>query len=160
MRSSATEPLVLVIGYGNDLRGDDGVGCEAARRLEFAVTPVLARVLSVHQLLPELSEPVSRAAHVIFIDADAALAPGEIRRRTIVPSQPVNAAIGHHQTPEEILRLARDLYGHAPPAALWSVGGENFGYQEGLSPVVERAMGGLIEKLLAEIGTHAPISAD
>jgi hydrogenase maturation protease len=160
MNSPETEFTVLVIGYGNALRGDDGVGCEVARRLEERALPDGITVVSVHQLLPELAEPISRAARVIFIDADAELPAGEFRSRAVSPSKPANAAIGHHQTPGEILRLAHDLYGYAPPATLWSVGGENFGYQDRLSPIVHRALPGLIQELLHAIGAHCePLSA-
>ena len=43
---------VLVVGYGNPLRGDDGFGCHAAALL--AADPRLeeARVLARHQLTP------------------------------------------------------------------------------------------------------------
>ena len=88
------------------------------------------------------------------------LAAGEYRSRAVAPCEPTNAAIGHHQTPGEILRLSRDLYGHAPPATLWSVGGENFGYQEGLSRRVRRALPRVIQELLHTIGAPCePISA-
>ena len=62
---------VLVVGYGNPLRSDDGIGWHAARLL--ATDPRLdrARVLTRHQLAPELAEDVSRASLVVLVDAAA-----------------------------------------------------------------------------------------
>lgn len=57
----------LVIGIGNPLRGDDGVGWWLARRAEtLKLTP---RVLRVQQLTPELAEELAGARRVLFIDA-------------------------------------------------------------------------------------------
>ena len=59
----------LVIGYGNVLRGDDGAGFLTAELLRDKLRDPDIEILSQHQLLPELMEPISRAARVIFIDA-------------------------------------------------------------------------------------------
>jgi hydrogenase maturation protease len=71
---------VLVVGYGNSLRGDDGVGWHAAGRL--AADPRLAgaRVLARHQLTPELAVDVAQASLVVLVDAVAGAEPREIRR--------------------------------------------------------------------------------
>ena len=118
----------LYIGYGNSLRGDDGVGLFVAQRLQG---------LAVHQLTPDLAEPISQAAKVIFIDADVTLAPGEVCRAPVVETQ---ASLGHHCTPGELLAIARTLYGAAPPAGLISIGIESADLAEGLSaPVLAAA---------------------
>ena len=75
----------LVIGYGNRLRGDDGVGWEVASRLAAAVPSEAAHILTVHQLTPELAEPVSEADLVIFIDASRVGEPGTWRCDHIKP---------------------------------------------------------------------------
>ena len=59
----------LIIGYGNPLRGDDGVGWEVASRLAATIPEEAAHIMTVHQLTPELAESVSEAELVIFIDA-------------------------------------------------------------------------------------------
>jgi Ni,Fe-hydrogenase maturation factor len=57
----------LVIGIGNPLRGDDGVGWWLAERAEtLKPTP---RVLRVQQLTPELAAELAAARRVLFIDA-------------------------------------------------------------------------------------------
>jgi hydrogenase maturation protease len=122
---------VLVIGYGNPLRGDDGFGHRAAERIPGA--------LAVHQLNPELMEPISRADRVLFLDASADGSPGEIRSRRITPA-PDARAFTHHCTPESLLAGALALYGRAPDAVLLTVTGADFSLSESLSPPVQAAL--------------------
>ncbi len=59
MSSTETNTPVLVIGYGNALRGDDGAGPAAAAALRDQLPLRIADVRFFHQLLPELSEVLS-----------------------------------------------------------------------------------------------------
>jgi hydrogenase maturation protease len=129
---------VLVIGYGNPLRGDDGFGYRAAERIPGAI--------AVHQLTPELMDPIARADRVVFLDATAEGVPGEIRRRRIEPSVS-GGAFTHHSTPEGLLAGACALFGSAPEAFLITVCGANFDLSHTLSPAIESAM----ERVLTEL---------
>lgn len=60
---------VLILAYGNPLRRDDGVGWVIGERLAEMLREDVADVRVLHQLTPELAEPISRAGAVIFIDA-------------------------------------------------------------------------------------------
>src|ERR1035441_6445297 len=62
------EAELLVIGYGNTLRGDDGVGPRVAEAIEKLNLPGV-RTLVCQQLSPEYADPVSRARTVVFVDA-------------------------------------------------------------------------------------------
>ena len=119
---------MLVIGYGNPLRGDDAAGLIAAGRLGG---------LAVHQLTPELAEAIALADGVIFLDADASLPPGEI---AVTPLVPAAAPLDHHAAPAALLALTRTLYGAAPQAWLIGMGGEDFELREGLTPAAARAV--------------------
>lgn len=121
----------LIIGYGNPLRGDDGVGYRAAERIPGAI--------AVHQLTPELMDPISRANRVIFIDASTEGRPGEIRRRRLTIARN-GRPFTHHATPESLLAGARTLYNCAPEATLITVTGANFDLSDTLSPEVDRAL--------------------
>jgi len=152
---------VLVIGYGNELRADDGVGCAAANQLERKLQKTGGplrdhiTVMTAHQLLPELSEPLSRCDLAIFIDADAQLRAGEIRRRVLSPVACDTHAIGHQQSPDELLHLAKLLYDRAPAGVIYSIGAASFAYDAGLSPLVRRAIPNVIRQIMAEIKTQA-----
>ncbi len=58
----------LVIGYGNDLRCDDGAGRAVADRIEAMALPGV-EVRSVQQLAPELALDIACAETVVFVDA-------------------------------------------------------------------------------------------
>jgi hydrogenase maturation protease len=130
---------LLVIGYGNPLRGDDGFGPRAAARIPGAI--------AVHQLTPELMDPIARAERVLFLDAAAEGVPGEIRRRAVLPA-PAEAGFTHHATPEALLAGALLLYGRAPEAEILTVSGADFSLSETLSPAVAAAL----EKVVEELG--------
>jgi hydrogenase maturation protease len=51
-------PGTLIIGYGNPLREDDGVGWQVADQL-LKNSEGSIKVLTAHQLTPELAEPIS-----------------------------------------------------------------------------------------------------
>ena len=80
-----TDAGVLVVGYGNSLRGDDGIGWHAARLLTDDPRLAGARVLACHQLVPELAVDVSRAALVVLVDAAADGDPGAVSVRRVQP---------------------------------------------------------------------------
>ena len=132
---------LLVIGYGNSLRGDDGAGPEAARRLEARGIEALA----VHQLTPELAERIAAVRTVIFLDADSTLSPGEISVRRL---HEVASSLEHHASPAALVRLAHDVYGALPDAWLVAIGGSNFELGEGLSEAAERAVARATEAVL------------
>ena len=148
MKSDATEPPVLVIGYGNILRRDDGVGWAVARRLLDQLPRELATVLTVPQLLPELAEQISRAQYVVFIDADAQLPPGVVQKLPVRPDDQDGQILGHHQTPAGILRLASDLYARSPAASIYSIGGADFSFGCNLSPPVQAALRKVVQDIV------------
>src|ERR1017187_7308080 len=59
-------PHTLILAYGNPLRGDDGIGPEAGERLRSIIQDSDVEIRTMHQLTPELMEPISRAARVLY----------------------------------------------------------------------------------------------
>ncbi len=162
MKYNANEKNVLVIGYGNILRRDDGVGFAAARRLFDQLPGELASVLTVHQLLPELAQQISLARQVVFIDANAKLPPGTVQKSSVQPSPKGDYIFGHHQTPAGLLRLSGDLYGRVPEAMIFSIGGSDFSFGCTLSPPVQVAVRKVVRDVVdavihlsSERGCHA-----
>lgn len=127
----------LVIGYGNPLRGDDGFGYRLAERIPGAI--------AVHQLTPELMEPIAGAGRVLFLDTAAEGIAGEIRRRPVVPAS-AHAPLTHYATPESLLVGAMVLYGRAPAAEILTVGGNDFTVGAPLSGPVERALAQILNE--------------
>ena len=99
----------LVIGIGNTIRGDDGVGIRVAEQLAERYTGF--DVLCVHQLSPEHAETVARYERVVIVDASVAT--------SVVRVTPLHAAAGTrlprtHVSPAGILALAAALYQTTP----------------------------------------------
>jgi hydrogenase maturation protease len=138
---------LLILGYGNPLRSDDGFGWQAAQRLGCLVEDAGVDIQAVHQLTPELAEPVSRAGRVIFIDAGRDGTPGEVRRQPVQP-EPAGA-FTHHLTPAALLVLTRELYGRVPQAELFSAAGESFEYGLVLSASMEAALGEVCNRVIS-----------
>lgn len=138
--------MILLIGYGNDLRRDDGAGLVLAGTIEksWRISGVAVKHLSVHQLLPELAEEIARpeVSAVVFVDARVGAA-GEINPQVQVQPLVVETqspSLGHHLDPTTLLAYAGLLYGRQPPAWLVTVPAADFGYGEGLSETVQRTL--------------------
>lgn len=137
----------MVIGYGNPSRSDDGLGWHAARRLSEQCNDPRLEILALHQLTPELAEPLSRADRVVFIDASAEGEAATLRCRRIDQGGPPPAAFCHHMTPLSLVAMSQALYGRAPEAFVVSVTGESFDFGETLSAAVSAVLPRLIEQV-------------
>lgn len=149
----------LIVGYGNPLRGDDGVGWQVARRLQDLLPPGVATVRTCIQLAPELAADVSQFDIAVFIDARAGEPAGVVTWERVLPPSPVKMSFSHHFTPTTLLAWARRLFGRAPRALLVSVTGTEFAYREGLSPAVAAAVPravALVSKMLNATPTPLP----
>ena len=58
MRFGAIKPLILIVGFGNPLRADDGVGWYVINLLQHVSFEHSVKLLACHQLMPELVEEV------------------------------------------------------------------------------------------------------
>jgi hydrogenase maturation protease len=126
---------ILVVGYGNPMRSDDGIGWQLAVELFRTNHSPDVEVLPCHQLTPELAPAVSRADTVIFIDCSRGGTPGEIRCRE-VRLEATPSSLTHFVTPAVLLSMSSELFGACPRAYLLSIEGENFALGESWSTVV------------------------
>ena len=172
---------VLVVGYGNALRTDDGVGWHAARLLAGDPRLADAVVVAEHQLTPELAFDLSLASLVILLDATTETAAGTVTVRWIAepgaaagggagtgagPRGPGEAAgvppgaSSHHVDPELLLALARQLYGRAPRAVVVSVGVSELGLGEGLTSAVEAALPAVADIVARLVAEHDELAGE
>jgi len=134
----------LVIGYGNTLRGDDGVGPRVAEAIEKLNLPRV-RTLICQQLSPEYADPVSRAQTVVFVDA-AVDAPREVQLRKLEPGES-SQLMAHAADPRTLLALARDVFGHAPQAWWLTIPAVKLDFSEALTPEAQRGFAEAVEKI-------------
>jgi hydrogenase maturation protease len=146
---------VLVVGYGNPLRGDDGAGCSAAGLL--ATDPRLegAQILARHQLTPELAADIAGASLVVLVDAslDGGV-PGAVAVRSIQPRRDSPLSWSHHLDPAGLAGLAGALYDHVPPMVLISVTGAAFTDSDRLSPAIQRVLPEVVERVVRVVEEH------
>jgi len=129
----------LILAYGNPLRGDDGFAWHAAGELQKTLPSSLADIRVLHQLGPELAEPMSLADVVLFLDAACDGRPGAI---TCVPvtAESLRPGLFHQLTPQSLLSLCERLYFARPRAFVISMGGESFAFAETLSTAASRTL--------------------
>lgn len=149
----------LIIGFGNPLRQDDGLGWRAAQLLQ-ARADDAAEVLTCHQLTPELAAKLSGARLAIFLDASVDQPPGTIRERVVQPAG--CGSFSHHLSPAELLGLARRVNHEACTAVLITGGIFEAGFGDRLTQSGEECAARMAEsawKILPKIEgapTHAP----
>jgi len=144
-RHATNQPAgFLVIGYGNTLRGDDGVGPCVAGAIEKLNLPGV-RTLVCQQLSPEYADPVSRAHTVVFVDA-AVDAPREVQLRKLEPGES-SQLMAHAADPRTLLALARDIFGHAPRAWWLTIPAVKLDFSETLTPEALRGFAEAVEKI-------------
>ena len=145
MRPSVTDrpkesDSILVIGWGNALRGDDAAGIRVARTVSARAWPGV-RVIECHQPTPELAEDVARARRVVFVDAVDDRTAEHVRVSHVrTADTPPPDALGHHLEPVGLLSLARSAYGGEPEAWTVAVPARQFDRPDCLSPLTAAAV--------------------
>ena len=128
----------LVIGYGNSLRSDDGIGIKIAQIVEGWRLPGV-RSLSLHQLTPELTTELAEVDLAIFVDA---CQPCDSDRVKLYPLNSSTSIVfgSHFSNPEALLSLTRVLFNKCPQAWWLIVPGINFQLGEKLSPQAQQGI--------------------
>jgi len=164
---------MLIVGYGNVSRRDDGVALHVMRRLcERLGLPTgdldgdaddlqanLAMIFT-HQLGPELAETLSRYDLVVFVDAHVAGTDWQpVHWQEIGPAYRPSM-VSHHLKPEVLLALSQTLFGYAPRAYVLSILGHDFAFGEELSAetaaLVEEAVSRLVHLISSEGVIYQP----
>lgn len=144
----------LIIGYGNPLRGDDGLGWAAAELLTARTDPAHVNIITCQQLTPDLAASISEAAQVIFIDAAVEGQPGEVQIRPLTaPPTPDDGTFTHHLDAAGMMELAASLYEATPLAHLVTVRGYDFSFRDGLSDEMQAALNDVVLAVLGLIQT-------
>jgi Ni,Fe-hydrogenase maturation factor len=179
--------IVLVIGVGNDLRGDDGAGRAVVEQVTRAAVPGVRAIWS-QQLVPELVEPLATARLIVFVDAthppaehpdavhpdaehpetgnpDTAHAEARHANRPAAEAGVVvrriepgpPAVAGHSADPTALLGLARLAGYPVPPAYLISVPAGELGLGTELTPATRDAVTAAVHAVL-DLARSAPSS--
>ncbi len=130
---NAAVDSVLVYGFGNPGRGDDGLGPALASAIETLAIPGIA-VDSNYQLTVEDAAEIGGYGAVLFVDAAVeGAAPFWFSRIDASTIQRVGWT-SHSVSPAQVVALARDLFARDVPAYTLGIRGYEFGdLDEGLS---------------------------
>ncbi len=150
---------ILLVGYGNVDRQDDGVAWHVLKTVaqklglpspdtpgdgfyEVELSPstdldsgdmkTLVDIWFEPQLTPEMAETIGAYQSVCFVDAHTGSVPEEISFRLISSSYQASP-FTHHLTPQTCLELCKVIYGQTPEGHLMSVRGYVFGFASTLS---------------------------
>jgi hydrogenase maturation protease len=132
MASLSGHRAVLVVGCGNELRGDDGLGPAVVKAVASLGLPQV-KCVALHQLLPELAEQLAEADLAVFVDARIRPGGQAVQATRVEPAESAGV-MAHAADPRALLALAREVYGRAPEAWLVAVAGHDFDWGERLSP--------------------------
>ncbi len=143
----SNKPSIIVIGCGNPLRGDDGVGWYAVDQLSESYTDGKIEFVKCRELTPEFSEKFLGIKYALFVDASLSrkrdigeAERGVVSEESVVPEGNFPSLESHQLGPAGLLAFSGALYGNIPKAVMLSVKGESFGYGEDISGDVRRAV--------------------
>jgi hydrogenase maturation protease len=144
---------VLLYGYGNPGRGDDGLGPALAAAVEALAMPGI-QVDANYQLAVEDAAELSRFSAVVFADA-ATEGPSPFWFSRVDATGTGRLGwTSHSVTPVQVMALARDLFGSQVPAYALGIRGYAFGeLDEGLSVQARENLGqavGFVRRALAD----------
>ena len=142
----------LIIGIGNPLRSDDGLGWAVAEQLS-QDWDTDYDIHAVYQLTPELAQWMAAVNLVVMIDASHEGEPGELRIRPLSLSAQPSAVGTHYTTPEELAALTAVVYGQCPPVVVITMTGANFSLGEHFSSIVARRIP-LVSAAVRQICAH------
>lgn len=149
---------VLVIGIGNETRGDDGAGLLAARRIREMARPGV-RVLELTAEPSDLIDAWRGARRVYVIDCAAPVGqPGTIRRFA-AHDTPLPASLGavssHGMGLVAAIELARALDELPDRLIVYAIEGTAFAAGARPHPTVRKAAGDVARAICGELAQHS-----
>ena len=113
----------VIIGYGNELRGEDAFGHEVIKELQKAPLKD-TKLLSVHQLTPERVLELLSADEVVFIDTCYDEESHYALASSLNEQHSLN--LTHHIAPKTIMYMLKTLYNKHPTFSIYSMLSSNF----------------------------------
>ena len=130
---------ILIYGYGNPGRQDDGLGPALSEEIRRLGSP-LVETDANYQLNIEDAALIAQRRAVLFVDASVEEDVETFRVRRVIPSDRISFST-HHVGPETVLHLCELGFGGTSAVWLMSVRGYYFDYVESLSDRATHNMG-------------------
>jgi hydrogenase maturation protease len=142
----------LLIGYGNTLRGDDGAGQRVATTIADWNLPNL-QAIAVHQLLPELAEPLAAVQRAFFVDVYPADTDQGLQIHRLEMNFHGKLLSGHTADPRSLLALTEQIYGTVPVSWWILIPAIQFEFGEQISGVTEQGINDALQQIRQLIQT-------
>lgn len=145
----------LIIGIGNRFRSDDGLGPEAARRIDRLNLPNTT-VLESAGDLTSLKDEIEKCDSLIIIDSVlAGKPPGSIHKIDPFDGKntiPLDKRFSTHAMGiVNELRLLSEISGLPEKTVIYGVEGADFSFSEGLSCPVMNAIDPLVDRIKCDL---------
>jgi hydrogenase maturation protease len=131
-----TDQKILLIGIGNNCRGDDGLGWKFVELVESMGLDFIDHEYR-YQLQVEDAALISEYDVVYFVDASYEKMDKGFELRPCIACDEEQVS-SHAQSPGAILKLANDLYKKFPDAYVLAIAGESWELETSLSEAAER----------------------
>ena len=148
------QPQILIYGYGNPGRQDDGLGVICAEKLSMETLPDV-RIESNYQLNIEDSLIIAERDIVIFIDA-AQTGHEAFTFYKLTPAKTIEITT-HAMSPCFVLALCQELYNKNPPAYMLEIRGYEWEMKETISHSGNRNLAAAFD-FLRELLIHPTIN--
>lgn len=143
---------ILVVGVGNTIMGDDGLGVYALNELESTQLPDHVELREAGTALLDALPDLKEYAKVVLIDAIAGDAEGVNVLRGPPAAESPQAVLSLHEVGiEEALRLQRLVDGKLPEIVIIGLKPQRIAMTTELSDQVASKIPELVEAVLAEI---------
>lgn len=136
-----------IIGYGNPLRTDDGIGWVLAAELEKKFSLPDVEVQTSIQLGPEMSSRFREFQRIIFIDAAVKGNPGDISVVNWIEGKKHEQASTHEFDIADLVRFSELYQSDLPELFLFTVSGSDFSIGDSLSAVVRDKLPNILKTL-------------
>lgn len=145
---------ILIIGYGNPAREDDGLGPAAAKVIEDMQVDGVSVEIN-YQLTVE--DSVTIAAHDVVVFIDAALH-GEEQFR-FFPVEPVyeEGVNSHSISPAALMGLSKNLFNASTEAYMLAIRGYSFSmFEETMTERASKNLDRAVEFMVSSLGSDDP----
>lgn len=151
-----TQSLFLVIGYGNEMKGDAAAPPQIARIVANWQLPSI-KTIAAQKLKPEFVDALALTDYAIFIEAcnersrakTVQLNPMVVNRHSLRPVQQTG-----HCSSLDLLNLSQQFFGRSPQAWLLKVPVENLNPGTKLSSTTQRGADQAVRKIEQFLRTY------
>lgn len=129
-------PKILVIGLGNPLREDDGIGAEVVEILEKRMAPATREkvtLLAGHQVDLIQAAIIKDYDKVIFVDAQTGMSSQPVQIKKMTPANDAPTFTSHIGSIPVLLSITERVFGQVPDCYLVAVQGSDFAFEHSLS---------------------------